>query len=323
MRGGVERPDAAVPGRVDRGPGVVVGHLGEQVPDRRAAEGQFGDEPTGAEPPSGRRRRERGRDRGRQAQAVHAAVDRQRRPGDRRRRRAGQVGDRGGHLFGGDQPPHRLPRLQRRALGGRVVRLASSRPTHGVSAVPGLTQFTRMPSWTWSAAIASVSDSTAPLVAEYSARCGSPAVAAIEQVLTIAACSEARRYGSAARVTRTMPTTLTSNTRCHSSSGLSATVPIEPMPALFTRMSRPPRRPAAVSTASRTDASSATSAGHAGELVTRLEVEHGHLRAAAREEPRGGQPDPRPAAGHERGQPGQFWHVISPSRLSPPPAAGR
>src|ERR1700678_18105 len=57
-----------------------------------------------------------------------------------------------------------------------------------------------------------------------------------------------------------MPTTLTSNTRCHSSSGLSATVPIEPMPALFTRMSTPPRRPAAVSTASRTDASSVTSA---------------------------------------------------------------
>src|SRR5580698_9362896 len=137
---------------------------------------------------------------------------------------------------------------------------SSSRPTHGVSAVPGLTQFTLMPSWMWSAAIASVSDSTAPLVAEYTARCGSPATAAIEQVLTIAACSEARRYGSAARVTRTRPTTLTSNTRCHSSSGLSATVPIEPMPALFTRMSTPPRRPAAVSTASRTDASSVTSA---------------------------------------------------------------
>ena len=42
---------------------------------------------------------------------------------------------------------------------------SSRRPTHGVSAVPGFTQLTRMPSRTWSAAIASVSDSTAPLVA--------------------------------------------------------------------------------------------------------------------------------------------------------------
>ena len=43
---------------------------------------------------------------------------------------------------------------------------ASSRPTHGVSTVPGLTQVTRMPSPTWSAAMARVSASTAPLDAE-------------------------------------------------------------------------------------------------------------------------------------------------------------
>ena len=35
---------------------------------------------------------------------------------------------------------------------------SSSRPTHGVSAVPGVTQFTLMPSATWSAAMASVSE---------------------------------------------------------------------------------------------------------------------------------------------------------------------
>ena len=35
--------------------------------------------------------------------------------------------------------------------------------------------------------MASVSDRTAPLVAEYKARSGSPAVAAMEQVLTMAA----------------------------------------------------------------------------------------------------------------------------------------
>ena len=73
-----------------------------------------------------------------------------------------------------------------------------------------MTQLTRMPSPTWSAAIASVSDSTAPLVALYSARWGRPAVAATEQVLTIAAAEDARSAGRQARETRTMPTTLTS-----------------------------------------------------------------------------------------------------------------
>src|SRR6266487_685775 len=64
---------------------------------------------------------------------------------------------------------------------------ASSRATHGVSTVAGATQFTLIPSPMWSAAIARVSDSTAPLVAEYSARRGNPAVATIEQVFTIIA----------------------------------------------------------------------------------------------------------------------------------------
>src|SRR3984885_5450520 len=149
-------------------------------------------------------------------------------------------------------------RAARSAAGSSAA--ARSRPTHGGSAVPGFTQLTRMPSCRWSGAIASVSESTAPFVAEYSARCGRPAVAAIEQVLTIAACADARRYGRAPRVTRTIPTTFTSYTRCHSSSVLSATVPAAPMPALFTRMSMPPRRPAAASTAARTEASSVTSA---------------------------------------------------------------
>src|SRR4029453_15953853 len=72
---------------------------------------------------------------------------------------------------------------------------SSSRPTHGVSAVPGLTQLTRIPSRTWSQAIARVSDSTAPFDALYTARCGRPAVAAIEQVLTIAAAGGVRRGG--------------------------------------------------------------------------------------------------------------------------------
>ena len=42
VRRGVEGPDSAVPGRVDGGAGVAVGDLGKQVPNGRAAEGQFG-----------------------------------------------------------------------------------------------------------------------------------------------------------------------------------------------------------------------------------------------------------------------------------------
>src|SRR5438270_348560 len=60
---------------------------------------------------------------------------------------------------------------------------ASSRPTHGVSAVPGATALTRMPSAMPSAAIASVSACTAPFVALYAARSGSPAWPAVEPTL--------------------------------------------------------------------------------------------------------------------------------------------
>ena len=68
---------------------------------------------------------------------------------------------------------------------------SSSRPTQGVSAVPGLTQLTRMPSRTWSAAIARVSDSTAPLLARVQrALRQARRWRAIEQVLTTAACDE-------------------------------------------------------------------------------------------------------------------------------------
>jgi hypothetical protein len=63
----------------------------------------------------------------------------------------------------------------------------SSRSTQGVPTVPGLTQLTRTPSARWSAAMARVSESTAPLVALYRARSGSPTRAATEQTLTIEA----------------------------------------------------------------------------------------------------------------------------------------
>ncbi|CAM5243756.1 hypothetical protein STANM309S_05164 [Streptomyces tanashiensis] len=152
----------------------------------------------------------------------------------------------------------RASRAARSAAGSAAA--SSSRPTHGVSTVPGFTQLTRMPSRTWSAAMARVRDRTAPLLAEYSARWGSPAVAAMEQVLTIAAEEDALRYGRADRVVRTTPRTLTSRTRCHWASGLSSTVPAAPMPALFTRMSIPPSASAAARTAQWTASWSETSA---------------------------------------------------------------
>ena len=108
--------------------------------------------------------------------------------------------------------------------------------------------------------MARVSAATAPLLAEYTARSGSPAVAAIEAVFTTAAWPDSRRYGQAARDTRAVPITFTSSTRCHSSSVLSATLPWAPIPALLTSKSRPPSPPAAASTADRTAASSVTSA---------------------------------------------------------------
>ena len=62
-----------------------------------------------------------------------------------------------GNLVRADQAAHRLPGVERGAFGGRVGRGVQQRPTHGVSAVPGVTQVTLIPSATWSAAMASVS----------------------------------------------------------------------------------------------------------------------------------------------------------------------
>ncbi len=104
--------------------------------------------------------------------------------------------------------------------------------------------------------MARVSAATAPLLAEYSARCGRPCVAAIDDVFTIAGLPDSRRKGRAARDTRTIPTTLILSTRSHSSSSLSATVPAAPTPALLTTTSIPPSSRAAAATASSTDARS-------------------------------------------------------------------
>jgi hypothetical protein len=94
------------------------------------------------------------------------------------------------------------PAVTSRPMGWRAASAArsaagsgeapSSRSTHGVSTVPGFTQLTLIPSATWSAAMASVRAKTAPLLAQYSARCGSPAVPAIELVLTMTASPRSR-----------------------------------------------------------------------------------------------------------------------------------
>ena len=88
-------------------------------------------------------------------------------------------------------------------------------------------------------------------------------MATIEHVLTIAALSDLRRCGSAARVTRTIPSTFTSRTWRHSSIEFASTVPCAPMPALLMTTSSPPIAAAASSTARATDSSSVTSALYA------------------------------------------------------------
>src|SRR5829696_5332262 len=107
--------------------------------------------------------------------------------------------------------------------------------------------------------MASVRACTAPFDALYAARCCRPVQPPMDPVFTIAGRSERRRYGSAARLVRTMPSTLTWKTRRNSSSGLSSTVPRAPTPALLTRTSSPPKSSAARSTAARADCSSLTS----------------------------------------------------------------
>src|SRR5262249_18492566 len=74
-----------------------------------------------------------------------------------------------------------------------------------VSVGPGATATTPMPSAARSAAVARVSVCIAPLVVAYIARSGRPKPTTMEQVFTMTGTSERRRYGRAARVTRTAP----------------------------------------------------------------------------------------------------------------------
>ena len=125
--------------------------------------------------------------------------------------------------------------------------------------------------------------------------------------------------GRAARVVRTMPSTFTSRTRCHSSSSLSSTVPAAPMPALLTRMSSRPARPRRP----RDRLPDRAVVGHVGDdrgrpAVRRpgpqaiCPVQDRDPGAALGQQPRGGQADARGAAGDERRQAGELRLIAPP-----------
>ncbi len=71
-----------------------------------------------------------------------------------------------GDLVGADEAAEGWRARSASAAAAGSSCLVEQPPTQGVSAVPGGTALTRMPSRTWSAAIASVSAATAPLLAE-------------------------------------------------------------------------------------------------------------------------------------------------------------
>src|SRR5690606_12791459 len=125
---------------------------------------------------------------------------------------------------------------------------------------------------------------------------------------TIAAAGERRSHGSAARLTRAIPTTLTSKTRSHSSSELASTVPCAPMPALLITMSRRPSASAACST----DVlyrSGVRYVGRKGQgpLGARLggTVEHGDRASGVQQLPGDDRADARAAARADRGEAGE------------------
>ena len=68
-------------------------------------------------------------------------------------------------LVCGDQAPQGLAPTQRLGSGVRVFGSTEQPGDPGVSAVPGATALTRIPSAAWSAAMARVSARTAPLLA--------------------------------------------------------------------------------------------------------------------------------------------------------------
>lgn len=111
--------------------------------------------------------------------------------------RAGRpVGDGGSDLIGGDESAVRLTGMESGALGtGGVGRVAKARDPGGVhgAGVDAVEADALADVVGEHGRGAGVRDSTAPLLAKYRARWGSPAVAAMEQTLTTEAWREARR----------------------------------------------------------------------------------------------------------------------------------
>ena len=131
--------------------------------------------------------------------------------------------------------------------------------------------------------------------------------------MTIAACSDARRWGRAAAETRAMPTTFTSRRCAHSASSFSDTSPIAPMPALFTSASRPPSDSAACATLASTAARSVMSHEELEEPAVACDraIDDRDLRASLGEQPGRRGADAAGASGHEGGQSVEVAHVSS------------
>src|SRR5450432_3280672 len=89
---------------------------------------------------------------------------------------------------------------------------------------------------------------TAPLLAQYAKRLLTPTRPATDPIFTTVPF-DASKLGRAACVTRQVPSTFTRNTRSKSAAAVSSMLPIRPMPAQLTRMSRAAIGPRAACTA--------------------------------------------------------------------------
>src|SRR5215468_2430069 len=130
----------------------------------------------------------------------------------------------------------------------------------GVTMGPGCTELARIPSAAYCMAVALVSRRTAPLEAWY---CGlllsTPTRPSWDEMLMMDPPPARRIAGMAVLLPRKTPVALISMTRCHSSTGVSSTLPWPLTPALLTRMCNAPKWSSAVATACCQSASRVTS----------------------------------------------------------------
>ena len=169
--------------------------------------------------------------------------------------------------------PRRMPRTTERATASALTALCSGHfgppllsstwSKNSVSVVPGQTTSTSMPRPGGcpanSARIDSLKPCTANLLAAYSLLCGTPRRPRIELMLTMIGCRPCFNSGSAMRVISTRAKKLTSITRRTRSGSAAANGPMAPTPALFTKISRPPKWDTAASMPRARTAASVTS----------------------------------------------------------------